>query len=131
MSLRWSSIQYNGYSFFDYICLFIKVYLSYYVVPISAVQYSDPVTHIYIHSFSHTLFHHTLSQKVGQSSLCWYSYKKKFEHSHSHGEDDRDSHLYISQRERLILFPSLAALRRKQLCQHLDLRFLASKTVRK
>ena len=43
---------------------FIKVQL------ISAVQRGDPVMRIHIHSFSHPIFHHVLSQENGYSSLC-------------------------------------------------------------
>lgn len=38
-------------------------------VSISAVQHSDPVTQTHI-LFSHAIFHHVLSQEIGQSSLC-------------------------------------------------------------
>ena len=51
------------------------------VVPISAVQPSDPViyTHIYIythtHSFFHIIPHHVLLQETGHSSLCKLCFK--------------------------------------------------------
>ena len=45
--------------------LFIKVWMIYNAVPISAVQQSDPNIHIY----SDTIFHHVLSQEIGYSSL--------------------------------------------------------------
>ena len=35
----------------------------------STVQHSDPLTHTCIHSFSHTIFHHFLTQNLGHSSL--------------------------------------------------------------
>ena len=42
----------------------------YSVVTIFAVQPSDPVIHIYTHSFSHIIFHHGLPQETRYSSLC-------------------------------------------------------------
>ena len=39
-------------------------------MPISAVQQSDWVLHIYIHSFFNILFHYGLSQEIGYSLLC-------------------------------------------------------------
>ena len=39
------------------------------MLSISAVQQSDPVTHIYI-LFSHIILHHVPSQVTGYSSLC-------------------------------------------------------------
>ena len=41
------------------------------VVPISAVQQSDPVIHIDTHSFCHIIFHHVLSQEIRYGSLCY------------------------------------------------------------
>ena len=38
--------------------------LIYSVVPISATQYSDPVIHIHIQFFSHTIFYHVISQEI-------------------------------------------------------------------
>ena len=55
----------------------VEVQLIYNVVPISAVQKSDSVTHththiyIYLHSFLNILFHSGLSQKTGYSFLCY------------------------------------------------------------
>ena len=42
----------------------------YNVLPISAVQQSDPAIHTYTF-FSHILFHHVLSQETGHSSQCY------------------------------------------------------------
>ena len=59
---------------FDFLILFIytKVQLIYSVVPTSAVQQSDLVIHTCMHSFSHIIFHHDLSQETGySSSLCY------------------------------------------------------------
>ena len=41
------------------------------IVPISAVQQSDPVIHIHIYSPSYIIFHHGPSQETGHSSLCY------------------------------------------------------------
>ena len=49
---------------------FIYVKLIYNVVPISAIQQTDSVLHIYTFFFN-TLFHHGLSQEIGYSSLCY------------------------------------------------------------
>ena len=48
----------------------IKVYLTYYVMPILALQQSDSDVYIYIHIRFYILFHPGLSQETGQSSLC-------------------------------------------------------------
>ena len=37
----------------------------------STVQQSNPVTHIYAHSFSHIILHHVPSQVIRCSSLCY------------------------------------------------------------
>ena len=48
---------------------FIKaLQLIYSVVPVSAVQHSDPV--VCVCSFSHIIFRHGLFQETGYSSLC-------------------------------------------------------------
>ena len=51
----------------------IKVQLIYSVVPLSTIQHNDPVIHmcvcVCVYSFSYTIFHHVLSQEIGQSSL--------------------------------------------------------------
>ena len=39
--------------------------------PFSTVQQSDPVTHTYIHSFSHIILHHAPSQAARYSSQCY------------------------------------------------------------
>ena len=49
---------------------FIEVQLIYNVVPVSAIQQTDPVLHIYTFFFN-ILFHHGLSQETGYSSLCY------------------------------------------------------------
>ena len=58
--------------FFLFVCFyFFKVQLIYDVVPISAIQQSDPVIqHLHTHSFSYIIFHHGLSQETGYSCLC-------------------------------------------------------------
>ena len=75
---------------FNFSKCFIKVYLSYSVVPISAVQQRDPVVHthtytyvcvcvcvyiyiyicIYTHSLFYIIFPYGLSQETGSRSLC-------------------------------------------------------------
>ena len=50
--------------------IFFEVWLVYKVVPISAVQQSDSVIHIYMF-FLKILFHMVYSQKIGCSSLCY------------------------------------------------------------
>ena len=77
------------YSFF--LVVLKKLQLIYSVVPISAVQQSDPVIHIYMyiyvcvciyilvytymythtHFFPYIIFHHGLAQEIGYSSLCY------------------------------------------------------------
>ena len=43
-------------------CFKFNVWLIYCVVPISAVQKSDPVIYAFVHYFSHIIFYHVLSQ---------------------------------------------------------------------
>ena len=57
-------IFYNDFYFFHYSWFTVFCQLS-------TVQQSDPVTHIYIHSFSHIITHHVLSQVTRYSSLCY------------------------------------------------------------
>ena len=58
-------------SLFFFFLDFLKLRLIYHVVPISAVQQSDPGIHIHIQSFSHIIFHHVLSQEIRYSSLLY------------------------------------------------------------
>ena len=53
--------HYFLFLFFPSSLFFFIVHLQ--IVPISAVQQSNP--------FTHTIFHHTLSQEIGYSSLCY------------------------------------------------------------
>ena len=55
-------------SFFKFL---IKVWLIYNVMPISAVQQSDPAIYMYIFSFF--IFHHGLSQEIGYSIILKWS----------------------------------------------------------
>ena len=70
-------LPFNGIIFhcvYMYVCIHQHVYVWYiffYVVPISAVQKSDPVIHTYIYSFSLIIVHHILFQETGYSSLCY------------------------------------------------------------
>jgi len=50
---------------------FIKAWLICYFVPISALQQCDSVSHTHVHSFYHTIPHHSSSKDIGHSSL-WY-----------------------------------------------------------
>ena len=47
---------------------FVKTQLTYNAVPISAVEQSDPVKHIYTFP-SHIIFHHGLAKETGYSAL--------------------------------------------------------------
>ena len=50
---------------------FILLQSTYSVLSISAIQQSDPVIHIYIHSFSYIFFHHFSSHVIRYSPLCY------------------------------------------------------------
>ena len=51
----------GDYGLFFLKLVFIKVSLIYSVVPISAIQLSDPGILTYVHSFSHIILHHVAS----------------------------------------------------------------------
>jgi len=53
-----NDLYFFHYSWFTVFCQF------------STVQQSDPVTHTYIHSFSHIILHHAPSPVTRYSSLC-------------------------------------------------------------
>ena len=53
------------------VSFFLIVQLTYTVVLISAIQQSDSVLHMYIHSFFYILLHYGLSQNIEYSSLCF------------------------------------------------------------
>ena len=62
----------KSFARFLFFCVFFltEVQLIYTVVPISAIQQSDSVLHIYTF-FLNILFHYGLSQETGYSSLCY------------------------------------------------------------
>ena len=60
------TLSYNSFMFI----LLLLEYSWFTVLPIPAVQHSDPGIHVYIHSFSHTTFHHVLPQEIGYGFLC-------------------------------------------------------------
>ena len=66
------SIVYMCHFFFLCIFIFLNFFLEwiYNALSIFAVEQSDPVTHIYIHSFSHIILYHVPSQVVRYRSPC-------------------------------------------------------------
>ena len=64
-----SQMQFSSFFFFIFF-IFIKVWLIYSVLSISAVYQSDPVIPIYNYFF-HMIFHHVLSKAIRYSSLCY------------------------------------------------------------
>ena len=56
-----------GYFILFYFILFELIYS---VVSMSAVQHSDPVTHVYVCSFSQNILHNGLFQETEYSSPC-------------------------------------------------------------
>ena len=53
-----------------FIIIIILLQLIHYGVPILAVQQNDPFI-IHTHPFSHSIFHHGLSQEIGYTSLSY------------------------------------------------------------